>query len=147
MPWKKVASASEGLKMPHTCKLTRRTFHSFKSVLVELDTLEGFIQWINSALQMSRICLCLVLDCLPIRKSYVTTVGTFLWPYRGELTIMLVVANLANTNWCKQPEKWLKPCHLGTHLRVLGEGYLMNTNMTGLSWFSKIFAFFCFGRK
>ena len=26
---------------------------------------------------------------------------------------------------------------MGTHLRVLGERYPMNTNMTGLGWFSK----------
>ena len=29
---------------------------------------------------------------------------------------------------------------MGTHLRVLGESYQMNTNMTGFRWFSKIFA-------
>ena len=27
--------------------------------------------------------------------------------------------------------------HMGTHLRELSESYLMNTNMTGLRWFSK----------
>ena len=36
--------------------------------------------------------------------------------------------------------------HMGTHLSVLCEGYLMNTNMTGFKWFSKIFASKCFGR-
>ena len=30
---------------------------------------------------------------------------------------------------------------MGTHLRVLGEKFPMNTNMTGFRWFSKIFAF------
>ena len=25
------------------------------------------------------------------------------------LTLMLLVANVANTNWCKTPDKWLKP--------------------------------------
>ena len=34
---------------------------------------------------------------------------------------MLLVANLANTKWCRKPKKWLKPWHMGTHLRVLGE--------------------------
>ena len=29
---------------------------------------------------------------------------------------------------------------MGTHLRVLSKGYLMNTNMTGFRCFSKIFA-------
>ena len=40
----------------------------------------------------------------------------------------------------KKDEKWLKPWHMGTHLRALSESYPMNTNMTGFSWFSKIFA-------
>ena len=35
--------------------------------------------------------------------------------------------------------KWLKPWHMGTHIRVLSESYPMNTNMTGFRWFSKIF--------
>ena len=30
-----------------------------------------------------------------------------------------------------QKKEWLKPWHLGTHLRVLNEGYPMSTNMTG----------------
>ena len=37
----------------------------------------------------------------------------------------------------KHPESWLRPRHMGTHLRVLSESYLMNTNMTGFWWFSK----------
>ena len=45
------------------------------------------------------------------------------------LTLMLLVANLANTKWSKKPEKWLKPWHMGTHLRVLSESYPTNTNM------------------
>ena len=49
------------------------------------------------------------------------------------------MANLANTKWCKDPEKWPKPWHMGTHLRVLGESYPMNTNMTWFRWFSKNF--------
>ena len=53
---------------------------------------------------------------------------------------MLLVANLANAKWCKNPEKWLKHCHMGTHLRVLSESYLMSTNMTGFGCFTKIFA-------
>ena len=47
------------------------------------------------------------------------------------LTFMLLVTNLANTKWCRKPEKWLKPWHMGTHLRVLSESFPMNTNMTG----------------
>ena len=30
---------------------------------------------------------------------------------------LLMVANLASTNLCKKPEKWLKPWHMGTHER------------------------------
>ena len=63
------------------------------------------------------------------------------------LTLMLLMANLASTNWCKSPQKWLKPWHMGTHLRVLCKSYPMNTNKTGFRWFSKIFAPLRFGRK
>ena len=48
------------------------------------------------------------------------------------------MANLANSKWCVNPEKWLKPWHMGTHLKVLCESYPMNTNMIGFKWFSKI---------
>ena len=47
----------------------------------------------------------------------------------------------------QKPEKWLKPWHMGTHLRALNKNYPMNTNMIGPRWFSKIFASLCFGRK
>ena len=51
---------------------------------------------------------------------------------------MLLVANLANTKWCKKAEKWLKPRQMGTHLRVLSESSPMNTNMwQGLDDFQK----------
>ena len=33
----------------------------------------------------------------------------------GGFTLMLLVDNLANTKWCKKPEKWLKPWQMGTH--------------------------------
>ena len=29
------------------------------------------------------------------------------------------MTNLAYTKWCKKSEKWLRPCHMGTHLRVI----------------------------
>ena len=57
------------------------------------------------------------------------------------LTHMQLVANLANTKWCKKPVKWLKPWHMGTHLRELSEGYPINTNMTRFRWLSTIFAY------
>ena len=63
------------------------------------------------------------------------------------LTHMLLVANLANTKWCWNLKKWLKPWQMGTHLRVLSKSYPMNTNMTGFRWFSKIFVSLCFGQK
>ena len=51
---------------------------------------------------------------------------------------MLVVANLANTKWCKKPEKRLKPWQMGTHLRVLSESHIMIANTAGFRWFSKL---------
>ena len=36
---------------------------------------------------------------------------------------MLLVDNMANTKSCKNPEKRLKPWHMGTHLRVLSKSY------------------------
>ena len=46
---------------------------------------------------------------------------------------------------CKKPEKLLKPWQTGTHIIVISKSYLMNTNMTGFLYFSKIFASLCFG--
>ena len=63
------------------------------------------------------------------------------------LTPMLMVANLANTTWSKNPEKWLKNPSTWVLIWVLSKSYPMNTNMTGFRWFSKIFASLCFGRK
>ena len=57
------------------------------------------------------------------------------------LTLVLLEANLANTKYSKNPEKSLKPWHIGTHLRVLREGYPMSTNMTDFRWFSKFCIF------
>ena len=57
------------------------------------------------------------------------------------LTLMLLVANLANTKWWKNNWKTLETCHVGTHLRELRESFPMNTNMTGFRWFSKNFVF------
>ena len=57
----------------------------------------------------------------------------------ASLTLMILVANLANTEWCKISEKWLKPWQMGTHLRVLSESFPMNTNTTGLLHFPRIY--------
>ena len=48
------------------------------------------------------------------------------------LTLMLLLADFANIKWCKKPGKTLKPWHMGTHMKVLSESFLMNNNMTGL---------------
>ena len=72
---------------------------------------------------------------------------TWRTPGMNRLTLMVLVAKLACTKYHKNPGKSLKPWHMGTHLRVLREGYQMSTNMTGFRWFSKIFVFLCFGRK
>ena len=63
-----------------------------------------------------------------------------------KLTLMLLVANLANTKYkmMQKPGKCLKPRHMGTHLRVLGilsKSYLMNTNMTRSEFFFLTLAF------
>ena len=63
------------------------------------------------------------------------------------LTLILLVANLAKTKWCKKPEKWLKTWQMGTHMRVLSESFPMSTHTTGFRWFSEFFAFLCFGWK
>ena len=34
-------------------------------------------------------------------------------------------------NYAKKTEKCVKPWHMGTHLKVLSQGYPMTTNMTG----------------
>ena len=50
---------------------------------------------------------------------------------------MLLVANLANAKRYRKREKSLKPWHMGTHLTVLGEIFVMNTNMNRFRWFFK----------
>ena len=64
----------------------------------------------------------------------------FMPPLLEVLTLMLLVANSANTKLCKKPEKWVKLLQMGTHMKVLSESFPMNTNMTGFRCFSKIFA-------
>ena len=51
------------------------------------------------------------------------------------LSLMLLVPNLANTKWWKIPWKWLKPWHMGTHLRVLSESYPIEPKWQGLDVF------------
>ena len=76
----------------------------------------------------------LILECLPqICKGYASKT----W-HASTVTLILLVANLTNTKWCKKPEKWLKPLHMGTCLTVLGKSYPMNTYMTGFGCFSNL---------
>ena len=63
------------------------------------------------------------------------------------ITNLPLVVNFSNTKSFKKPEKWLKPWHMVTHLRVFSESYPMNTNITEFRWFSKIFASLWFSTK
>ena len=85
-----------------------------------------------------------------ISSCYIAT-PAFDWGFktcnRPTLILMLLVATLVDTKWCKNPEKWPKPWQMGTHLIVLIKSVPMNTNMTGFRWFWRKFAFLCFGRK
>ena len=51
--------------------------------------------------------------------------------YSITLTLIMVVASLANTIWCKNAENIWKPGTPDTHMRVIIESYPMNTNTTG----------------
>ena len=56
---------------------------------------------------------------------------SFYWNIILRLTLILLVANLTNIKWCKKSGKCLKPCHMGTHVRILNEKFPMNTNTIG----------------
>ena len=57
------------------------------------------------------------------------------------LTLMLlVVLNFGRYKMMQKTFKMAKPWHMCTHLGALSESYSMNTNMTGLSCFSKMIA-------
>ena len=47
---------------------------------------------------------------------------------------MLLVTNIAKYKIMQTLKHW----HVGTHLKVLLESYIMNTNMTGFRWYTKI---------
>ena len=69
--------------------------------------------------------------------------GTFRWVNLSQsmlnLILMLLLANLANTRWCKEPETWAHG--------YSSESFPMNTNMTGFRCFLRIFESLCFGWK
>ena len=48
------------------------------------------------------------------------------------ITLMLLLTNWPIQYDAKTLKKWLKPLHMGTHLRVLSESFQMNTQMIGL---------------
>ena len=54
-----------------------------------------------------------------------------------QLTLMLLVAILANTKWCKNLETWMKTCHICTHLRVLARAFYRIPTWQGLDGFQK----------
>ena len=54
------------------------------------------------------------------------------------LAVRLLMADLTTAKWCKTPEKWPKPWHMGTRPRVLSKSFLMDTNMTRFRSSSKI---------
>ena len=42
------------------------------------------------------------------------------------------------TKWCKKTEKWLKPCYMGTHMRILSQSYpIKNQNDMVLDVFQR----------
>ena len=59
------------------------------------------------------------------------------WPRHceGLKKYILLVTTWTFTKICKKSEKWLKPWHMGTHMRVLSESFPMIINMTGFRWF------------
>ena len=51
------------------------------------------------------------------------------------LILVLLVTNCANAKWCKNRKMTEKPWYMGTHLRVLSKGYLINANMRRFRFF------------
>ena len=62
------------------------------------------------------------------------------------LTLILLVVIFAITKWGKNAENDWNPGIL-VLIWVLSESYIINSNMTGFRWFTKILASLCFGRK
>ena len=80
------------------------------------------------------------------------------WPIANGVNFVLTLMSSTGglfgqliQNDVKNPEKWLKPWHIGTHLRVLSESYPMKTNMAsdwaGFRCFLNIFASLFLGWK
>ena len=90
------------------------------------------------------------LKLLTFQHAYRQVAG-FMWIMTGRPAMLMLnpyaaqVANFGIIKWCEKAEIWLRPCHMGTHLRVLSGSFPKNTNMTGFRWFSKIFTSLCFG--
>ena len=62
-------------------------------------------------------------------------------------TLMLVVANLANTKWCKKKRKMTETLAMGTHLRVLSEYSNEYQHDRVQMVFKNMFISLCLGRR
>ena len=86
--------------------------------------------------------LCFILSWSALIKPF--TCPRSMWRHTGpDVThtrpVLTFVLPVANIKWCKKTtEKWLKPWHMGFHLKVFSDSYPINTNMTRFRWFSKI---------
>ena len=66
---------------------------------------------------------------------------------RNFLTLMLLVATLANTKWCKNPEKWSKTWQMVLIWECSARAFKWIPTWQGLNGFSKNFASLCLGWK
>ena len=86
---------------------------------------------------------CVWLLCLEFTmlKGWLTSMQQL----EGGLTLVLLAAN---TKWCEKAEKWLKPWHLGTHLRVLRQRAIKWTpTWQGLGGFQKSLHMYALGES
>ena len=91
-------------------------------------------------------------DARNLKNDWNLGIWVLIWKYSG-WAVLWIPAWHGPDDFQKRclktwtPEEWLKPWHMGTHMKVLSVSYPMNTNMTGFRWFSKIFASLYLGRK
>ena len=80
-------------------------------------------------------------EALPLRNPKVQLYSLY-FLYKIFFNHMVLMANLANTKWCKKLKEWLKPKHMGIHRRVPSESYLKwKTQWQGLYVFHKSLRF------
>ena len=140
---------------PYGCKL--KILFIWEYISLEYWTLKYFmipffVMRITTRWKKSKICLLLtfwkrILNLGVLRGGF----WGFGCPNDSQtpswLTLMLWWLIWPIQNDAKNVEKWLKPWHMGTQLRVLCESFPVSTNMPGFEWFSKIFASFYFGQR